>query len=375
MNNVIFMKVLFVGSRLYNCVSDYVKNKGITSILSESNPNAINLDLPDKLYLVSRGMDEPMKIAINENVDAVIPLIGIDPPLLDVGIMKDKLEKEHNIPVIASDESVAKISINKKNTKDFFLKHNILTPDYYITSEKTLPDDTEYPIVLKQSVGQGGVGVLVVNNAKEAEEYLAKYDETIVEKFIDGYEISVEVLSWNNNAIPLAVVSKGKTTLEGIHPLEKVKTAPANIPGLSNKSAKELALKIVNLLGGEGNIDVDLVFEPSSGNLYAIEINTRPSGTRYLTAANTSINPLEELVNMANGDWDLNKLEKRFTNYFAIEIPVHNYTGPEKVITDQYFVGSNSWVVHGPKNYERVSIRAENQKELDAILKLLNIDL
>ena len=26
MNNVIFMKVLFVGSRLYNCVSDYVKN-------------------------------------------------------------------------------------------------------------------------------------------------------------------------------------------------------------------------------------------------------------------------------------------------------------------------------------------------------------
>ena len=369
------MKILFIGSRLYNCVSDYVKHNNIISILSESNPNAMNLDLSDNVYIVSRGMDEPMKIAIKEDVDAVIPLIGIDPPLLDVGIMKDKLEKKHNIPVIASNEFAANIAINKKNTKEFFLKNNILTPDYYITSEKTLPEDTKYPVVLKQSIGQGGIGVVVANNSKEAEEYLAKYDETIVETFIDGYEISVEVLSWDNQAIPLAVVSKGKTTLEGIHPLEKVKNAPANINGLSNKYAKELALKIVTLLGGEGNIDVDLMFEPSSCKLYAIEINTRPSGTRYLTAANTNINPLEELINMAMGIWDLSRIETQFKNYLAMEIPVHNYLGPKKLITDQYFVGDNSWVVHGPKNYERVSIRAENKNELDNILKLLNIDL
>lgn len=369
------MKILFIGSRLYNCVSDYVKNNNITSILSESNPNAMNLELANKVYIVSRGMDEPMEIAINENVDAVIPLIGIDPPLLDVGIMKDKLEKKYNIPVIASNETVANIAINKKNTKEFFLKNNILTPDYYITSEKTLSSDTKYPVVLKQSIGQGGKGVLVANNAQEAEEYLKNYDETIVEKFIDGYEISVEVLSWNNQIVPLAVVSKGRTTLEGIHPLEKVKTAPANIQGLSNKDTRELALKIVTLLGGEGNIDIDFMYEPLTGNLYAIEINTRPSGTRYLTAANTNINPLEELINMALGEWDLSKIESKFTNYLAMEIPVHNYNGPEKSSTDQYFVGSNSWVVHGPENYERVSIRAENQKELSNLLKLLNIEL
>lgn len=369
------MKILFIGSRLYNCVSDYVKTNNILSILSESNPNAMNLDLSDKIYIVSRGMDEPMEIAIKENVDAVIPLIGIDPPLLEVGVMKDKLEKEYNIPVIASNEIAANIAVNKKNTKEFFLKNNILTPDYYITTEKTLPADTEYPIVLKQSIGQGGKGVVVANNAQEAEEYLSNYDETIVEKFIDGYEISVEVLSWNNQILPLTVVYKGKTTIEGIHPLEKIKTAPADIPGLSNKDAKELALKIVTFLGGEGNIDVDLMFEESTGKLYAIEINTRPSGTRYLTAANTNINPLEELINMALGNWDLSKIESKFTNYLAMEIPVHNYKGPKKSITDQYFVGSNSWVVHGPENYERVSIRAENQKELNNILKLLNIEL
>ncbi len=369
------MKILFIGSRLYNCVSDYVKTNNINSIISESNPNSINLDLPDKVYIVSRGMDEPMEIAIKENVDAVIPLIGIDLPLLDVGIMKDKLEKEHNIPVIASNESVANISINKYNTKNFFLKNNILTPDYYITTEKTLPKNTNYPVVLKQSVGQGGIGVFVAKNDKEAENYLINYDETIVEKFIDGYEISVEVLSWNNQAIPLSVVYKGKTTIEGIHPLEKIKNAPANIPGLSNKYAKELALKIVTTLGAEGSIDVDLIFEPSSGNLYAIEINTRPSGTRYLTAANSNINPLEELINMASGDWSLSSIESKFNDYLAMEIPVHNYKGPEKCVTDQYFIDSNSWVVHGPENYERVTIRAKNKNELNNILNLLNINL
>ena len=96
------MKLLFIGSRLYDDLDWYVRSKGIESVLTESNENAINLDLPDQVFIVPRGMDGPKNIALMQNVDAIVPLIGIDPPLLDVAYMKEEVENEHGIPVVAA---------------------------------------------------------------------------------------------------------------------------------------------------------------------------------------------------------------------------------------------------------------------------------
>ena len=93
------MKILFIGSRLYDDIDYYVKRKGIESILTESNEDAINLDLPDQVFIVPRGMEGPTSIAISQNVDAIVPLIGIDPPLIQVAQMKEEVEKEYGIPV------------------------------------------------------------------------------------------------------------------------------------------------------------------------------------------------------------------------------------------------------------------------------------
>jgi len=376
------MKILFIGARLYHSVSDYVHEKGITSIMSESNPDSPNLKLPDKVHIVPRGMEAPIELALKEDVDAVLPLIGIDGPLIDLGKMKDQLEEQYGIPVVASNEFSASISSSKKKTKEFFLKNKIETPDYKIINQKNAynPDNNsqiemEYPSVLKQNHGQGGVGIKVAQNKNDAKNYFQKYDETIVEKYINGYEISVEVLRWHGKSIPLVAVCKGETTIDGTHPLDKIKNAPADIPGLSNELARKMALKITNLMGSEGNTDVDMIFEPSSGNLYAIEMNTRPSGTRYLTAASSDIHPLHQMVDMATGDWDVKNVENNFKKYLAIEVPVGVFKGPKTVSPAQSFCGLNSWVVHGPKNYERVTIRSENKNDLYKTAKNLKITI
>ena len=88
------MKVLFIGSRLYDDVAYHVDKLGVESIITESNEEAPNLDLPTKYYIVPRGMDKPMEIAIEEEVDAIVPLLGIDPPLMSVAIMKEEIEKK-----------------------------------------------------------------------------------------------------------------------------------------------------------------------------------------------------------------------------------------------------------------------------------------
>lgn len=374
------MKILFIGARLYHSVADYVHEKGITSIMSESNPDSPNLKLPDKVHIVPRGMEAPIELALKEDVDAVLPLIGIDGPLIDLGKMKDQLEEQYGIPVVASNEFSASISSSKKKTKEFFIKNKIKTPDYQIINQKNAPNfynnsqiEMEYPSVLKQNQGQGGVGIKVAQNKNDAKDYFQKYDETIVEKYINGYEISVEVLRWQGKSIPLVAVCKGETTIDGTHPLDKIKNAPADIPGLSNELARDMALKITDLMGSEGNTDVDMIFEPSSGNLYAIEMNTRPSGTRYLTAASSDIHPLHQMVDMATGDWEVKNVENNLKKYFAIEVPVGVFKGPKTVELAQSFNGINSWVVHGPKNYERVTIRSENKNDLYKTAKNLKI--
>lgn len=44
-----------------------------------------------------------------------------------------------------------------------------------------------------------------------------------MEEFINGIEISVEVLRWEGKSLALVVVDKGRTTLEAVHPLYKIK--------------------------------------------------------------------------------------------------------------------------------------------------------
>ena len=153
------MRILFIGSRLYDDIDYYVRKKGIESILTESNEDAINLDLPDQVFIVPRGMDGPKQIAVTQDVDAVVPLIGIDPPLIQVAKMKEELE-EQGIPVIAADVRAVELTSNKINTKQFYKEIGVATPDYQILNS---PDDLtlDFPVVLKQGEGQGGKDIRI----------------------------------------------------------------------------------------------------------------------------------------------------------------------------------------------------------------------
>ncbi len=158
------MKILFIGARLFNEVANFAKSKGIETILTESNSDSPNLNLADEHHIVPRGMEVPMDLAISKDVDAVVPLMGIDKPLSQVAVMKEKLEKEHDLPVVASGIHATEISTDKYKTKEFLLENKLKTPNYTeITRDhyQNVPVEVEYPVVLKQSEGQGGVGVKI----------------------------------------------------------------------------------------------------------------------------------------------------------------------------------------------------------------------
>ena len=360
------MKILFIGARLFDDVALYTRKNSIKSIITESNPQSSNLKLADSHYIVSRGMDEPMKIAIQENVDGVVPLIGIDGPLVEVAIMKEELEGYYGIPVVSSPVSATNICVDKYKTKEFFVENEIKTPEFVKITKNGINhilNMDHQAIVLKHVTGQGGSGIKIIPSIGDIKEYLHEFENGIAEKFIEGFEVSIEVLRWKGKTVPLVPVYKGKTTIEGIHPLKKIKKAPLDIEGINNHKnnlkIQEIAVKIADTLGLEGTADIDIIFDCETQENNVIEINARPSGTRYITCAATNVNIMHELIDMASGMWDHIKLKNKIKNYSAIEIPVGNHLSNKNNYKFRDFNHENSWIIHGPDNHERVTIRGK----------------
>ncbi|GAB6054822.1 ATP-grasp domain-containing protein [Methanobacterium movens] len=386
------MKILFIGARLFDEVAFYAREMGVETILSESSPESTNLKLADKYFLVPRGMDHPMEIALKEDVDAVVPLIGIDKPLLEVARMKEILEKEYNLPVVASGVDATQIAGDKLKTKQFLTKNNIKTPEFQeISREQYLQNNHskiennkfKFPSVLKQAEGQGGMGIKIALSKNDADSYFEQYDTAIAEKFVKGMEVSVEVLSWKGKTIALVPVYKGETTLDCTHPLNKMRTAPAQIPQLDNEKLRKLSEDIVDKMGGSGTIEVEFIFDPITCELNALEVNTRPSGTRYLTLTSSSVHPLHELVNMGISKWNKEQIEKNMESNSALEmrLPENRKKAineifekyPENYLNKNLFAKNRPWIIHGHEKARRITIRAKDNNETINIAKKLKI--
>ncbi len=360
------MKLLFIGSRLYDDLDWYVRSKGIESVLTESNEEAINLDLPDQVFIVPRGMDGPKQVALMQNVDAIVPLIGIDPPLIDVAHMKEEVENEYGIPVVAANVRAVELTSNKIKTKEFYSEIGVATPEYQILNS---PEELEmdFPVVLKQGEGQGGKDIKVAHSIEDVKAYFEEFNQALCEKFIEGSEISIEVLGYDGEYIALPPIYKGETTLEGIHPLNKVKTGPCMVEGLDNNLVQHTAYKVAKNLASDGIFEMDFMFSRDNNQLYAIEVNTRPNGTRYLTTATCGVNSLCELVNMAIGEFSPSLILDKLQYFYSTEIPIGNYEGPSPKEPVKSFE-VNDFVVHGPEGYQRVTARASSAIELEKLI-------
>ena len=360
------MKVLFIGSRLYDDVAYHVDKLGVESIITESNEDAPNLDLPTKYYIVPRGMDKPMEIAIEEKVEAIVPLLGIDPPLMSVAVMKEEIEEKHNIPVISSNVNAVAIASDKIKTKEFFKSINLNVPPANVLNRNDFESEDEFI----EKLGFNFPIVFITNEFSDVLDYFENFEQALIEKFIEGSEVSIEVIGWNGEYLPLVPVYKGETNLEGIHPIKRLRYGPCDFEGMDNEEFRKIAKHIATNLKSEGTIDMDLIYSKDENKVYAIEINTRPSGTRYLSFACTDLNPLNLLVDIAIGKFDVSELEGEMKSYCTLEIPIGDYEGPAPQEPVKEYLNGN-FIVHGPKGYQRVTIRGNTREETFEIAKEL----
>src|ERR1041384_3849548 len=149
-----------------------------------------------------------------EELKIDLPVVGPELPL-PLGIV-DEFQKR-GLPIFGPTRLAAELEGSKVFSKEFMRKYGIPTAEAFavnsVDEAKKALKKIGYPAVLKVDGLAAGKGVVIVQSASEADEYLRLVFEEkkfgiaarlLVEEFLTGEEVSFMVITDGKKALPLA---------------------------------------------------------------------------------------------------------------------------------------------------------------------------
>ena len=292
------MKLAIIGAstgQLPLCLK--AKEMGITTICFAWKEGAICEDYVDKFYPISVVEKEQiLEICREEGIDGVVSNTS-DILAEIVAYISEQMELVGNnydaILKIKNKHYVRSITSNIKNLKQV---KNI----YYQGDLSSL----FFPCIVKPTIGSSKKGVYFAKNIHEFEvaiNYAHNISsEIMVEEYIGGSEISVEVLSYHGKHNIIQITDKEVSGPP--HFVELAHHQPADLEGNIKDRIKQI---VVDLLDGvsfkNGASHIELKID-NDNNIYLIEINPRGGGdeiSNRLTALSTDFDYLKEMIDVA----------------------------------------------------------------------------
>jgi D-alanine-D-alanine ligase len=181
------------------------------------------------------------------------------------------------------------LAMNKGKAKEIFRLHNLPTAPGYVIQADSGEDVIEshgsfgFPVVVKPAGEGSSLGIRVARDELEleaaVEEALRFDDDVLVERFIEGKEISVGVL--DGKALGAVEVAPKRGFYDFQSKYSSGRTdyhLPARLSPERYRSALRLATLAQDALGCEGATRVDLIVS-ERGNEVVLEVNTLPGMT------------------------------------------------------------------------------------------------
>ena len=228
-----------------------LKRRNITAILADANDKAAAVQYADVFYKVSTldvvGIE---KIALAEKVDCILSVCA-DQMLLVAAQLSEKL----NLPCYIDYETAKNVS-SKEYMKRIFVENNIPTAKYIVGSSISFSaiEGLNFPLIVKPVDCYSSRGVKKVLNydellsAFENAKNLSRTGTAIVEEFVEGLELSVDIY-----------VENGKVNILCIRSLDKIPNSekfiicrgnyPAKISLATKGRVQNVAQKIVDAFG------------------------------------------------------------------------------------------------------------------------------
>ncbi|PWT92568.1 MAG: phosphoribosylamine--glycine ligase [Acidobacteria bacterium] len=183
-------------------------------------------DLADCVPIDGTNIVELADFALNVNINLTI--VGPELPL-DLGIV-DEFHKR-NLLIFGPTSAATRLESSKVFSKEFMRQHNIPTARFEIASTPEEANaviekkEFEFPVVLKAEGLAAGKGVAICHNKAETKKAIElmmrdrKFgnagDRIVIEEFLEGQEISFQVISDGKKVLPLASSQDHKTLLDG----------------------------------------------------------------------------------------------------------------------------------------------------------------
>lgn len=259
--------------------------------------NCFSLTKEIKLYVMSNKSNNPLRYsrhvtkflfdknvendsdwinAINNHIEKYE--IDLVLPIFEDGI-KRLIKNQGSISFKNKICSLPDLNIfNKARNKGLLYGHleeiNIPRPKSFIINKGDVPSkkDLKFPVIIKPSEGYGGgIGVKYFNNYVDIISYYNEQSfncNTLVQEYIKGYDVSVNVLCENGDIIAYSI-QKGLAFVKG------ELTPQTEFIFIENKELFELVKFLLKTLNWCGVANIDCRYDVNDKRFKIIEINTR----------------------------------------------------------------------------------------------------
>jgi D-alanine-D-alanine ligase len=203
-----------------------------------------------------------------------------------------KILELRNLPFVGSGEAASRLGMDKAAAKSALLEAGVPTANWQIVYHNKFKDGWTpatgigYPCVIKPINEGSSVGIKICMTLEQAREHLAetlpRYGAMLVERFIDGYELTIGVL--DNQTLPVIWIKpatefydyEAKYTREDT---QYVYDIP--LPGKVLEDVQAAALATHRCIGCRHLSRVDIMVDKLTHELFVLEINTMPGFTSH----------------------------------------------------------------------------------------------
>lgn len=314
-------KIMILGaSELQLPAIKKAKELGIKSIVIDYDSEAAGKKLADVFYNISTlDYDGILSVAQKEKIDGIMTICS-DRPMRIVA----KVSEELKLNSIST--KTALLATNKVHMRNALKKNNVPIPKYAICSTKSEYDaairNIGLPAIVKPSDNSGSRGIVFLNDESDIEEayiYASKNsmeNVVLVEEYMDGDEVSVEVFVTNEGVNIVQITDK--ITTGAPHFVEMGHTQPSLLPFEIQNEIKKVTTMAVNAIGINGG-PAHVELKVTSTGVKIVELGARLGGdfiATNLVFESTGVDLVKE-----NILWSLNEeveINTRQNRYAAI---------------------------------------------------------
>lgn len=223
------------------------------------------------------------------------------------GAIQQILE-DRGLPYVGSGPAASRLAMDKIATKTRLLEHNVPTPAWQVVYEQKFHDawsiapNVGYPCVIKPIAEGSSVGIRICHESISARAHLAqflpRYGAMMVERFVDGLELTVAIL--DGKALPIIQIKPATPFYDYQSKYVRDDTQYLFDIGASSDTVirvAQIARATYAHVGARHLSRVDVMLEKATNEPYVLEINTLPGFTAHSlvpkAAAKAGINFVE----------------------------------------------------------------------------------